>query len=157
MAIFPSHSHFLLGDEIFCDFRHLPVTRFRRFMKCWPCHLISIDLAQHQILSYRSLEIMKTYLTEIFWDIPPWAFMFRKAWSCPALGIPKRCILMFPVLLRALQNTQMDLLYSKRVITWLWWTIFSWGTGKFYQRLLEKQRLWQFATHILKGLHYMIL
>lgn len=57
------------------------------------------------------------------WEAPLGALALRKAWSCSALGKPKRRILVFPVLLRPLQNSQMDSLWSERGIIWLSQTI----------------------------------
>lgn len=116
--------------SVICYFRRLhsvkntcPVTTFR--MKFYPYHLILSDVAYHQILSYCSLGIIKTYLTGDFLE------KFHHDPSCsgkPGLAQTWGNItdaFLFPVLLRALQNTQMHLLWSKKGIIWLWWTILT--------------------------------
>lgn len=82
----------------------------------FPYNLISSDLIHYQqILFLSSLEIIEKYFfhRSIFFRSPTGSPCIQENPVWPALGKPKRWIFMFPVLLRPLQNSQMDLLVWK--------------------------------------------
>lgn len=133
--------HLWFQLSAFCE-KPLPSHQIQKILQCikfYPCHLISSGLKHyHRIFSYCSLDIMETYFTGFSWEFPPGALALQRPWSCPALGKFERCNTCVSVLLRPLQNSQMDLLWPERGIIWLSQTIVMKASWEILPESFEK-------------------